>query len=249
MSTAAEAAAKSTTCEEQETPPESGGFPAARGLSPRARNLLILTESTFVIVFIIVWITSGILQKSTNLLVLFLYSFPSEFLMAVLPHEPVLIFFGKSFSPATVTAVALSSTLIVELTNYYVIGHLFDLRALQKIKSSPMVSKMVKLFLKAPFLALLFFAFAPIIFYPFRFLTVVSKYPLRKYLLAVALGRGPRFFLLALLGKTVNVPISALLLFTLALFLMGAVPYTINYLKRRRLKTRQLRAAAERNCE
>jgi len=235
--------------EKQATPPESGVFPAARGLSRRQRNLLVITESFFVIVLIVVWITSGLLQKSTNLLVLFLYSFPSEFLMAILPHEPVLIYFGKFFSPATVLAVALSSTLIVELTNYFVIGNLFDLRALQKIKSSPLADKMVKLFLRAPFLALWFFAFMPVIFYPFRFLTVLSKYPAWKYILAVALGRGPRFFLLALLGKSVKVPISALILFTLALFLMGAVPYTTSYLKKRHLKARQLRAAAERNCE
>ena len=230
-------------------PEDAEAFSAVRGLSRRHRNILFITESAFVIVLIIVWIASGVLQKSTNLLVLFLYSFPSEFLMAVLPHEPVLIYFGKFFSPATVMAVALSSTLLVEVTNYYAIGHLFDLRAFQKIKASPLVNKAVKLFLKAPFPALVFFAFAPVIFYPFRFLTVLSKYPARKYILAVALGRGPRFFLLALLGNKVNVPISALILFTLSLFLMGAVPYTRSYLKKRRLKTRLLEAGADRRCE
>jgi membrane protein YqaA with SNARE-associated domain len=146
-------------------------------------------------------------------------------------------------------AVALSSTLLVEATNYYVIGHLFDLRGLQKIKASPFVNKAVRLFLKAPFPALVFFAFAPIIFYPFRFLTVLAKYPARKYLLAVALGRGPRFFLLALLGSKVDVPISALILFTLTLFLMGAVPYTRSHLKKRRLKARPLEAGAENRGE
>ena len=235
--------------EEHGCPPEdTGALSALRGLSRRQRNILLITESTFVILFIVVWLASGLLQKSTNLLVLFLYSFPSEFLMAVLPHEPVLIYFGKSFSPATVMAVALSSTLLVELTNYYAIGHLFDLRAFQKIKASPLVNKAVNLFLKAPFPALVFFAFAPIIFYPFRFLTVLSKYPARKYILAVALGRGPRFFLLALLGSRVDVPISALILFTLSLFLMGAVPYTRSYLKKRRLKARPIEAGADRRC-
>ncbi len=236
--------------EKQDYPPEDTEAPSVlRGLSRRQRNILLITESAFVIVFIVVWLASGLLQKSTNLLILFLYSFPSEFLMAVLPHEPVLIYFGKSFSPATVMAVALSSTLLVELTNYYAIGQLFDLRAFQKIKASPLVNKAVNLFLKAPFPALVVFAFAPIIFYPFRFLTVLSKYPARKYILAVALGRGPRFFLLALLGSRVDVPISALILFTLSLFLMGAVPYTRSYLKKRRLKARQIEAGADRRCE
>ena len=222
---------------------EAEGFSPGRGLSPRQRNILVITETAFVLALIIVWLLSGGFKSSTNLLVLFLYSFPSEFLMAIMPHEPVLIYFGKFFSPATVMAVALSSTLIVELTNYFVIGQLFDLRALRKVKASPLVDKATKLFLKAPFPALVFFAFAPIIFYPFRFLTVLSKYPARKYILAVALGRGPRFFLLALLGRTVEVPAIALILFTLCLLLMGAIPYTRSYLKKRRLKARHLQEA------
>ncbi len=233
--------------ERNDSPPEEPeAFSALRGLSRRTRNILLLIESFFVIALIVVWITSGVLQKSTSLLVLFLYSFPSEFLIAILPHEPVLIYFGKFFTPAIVTAVALSSTLLVEVSNYYAIGHLFDLRAFRKVKSSPLVNKAVRLFLKAPFPALVFFSFLPIIFYPFRFLVVLGKYPAWKYILAVTLGRGPRFFLLALLGKMVKVPNSALVLFTLALFLMSGVPFLRNHLKKRRLRARQ--AAAERNC-
>ncbi len=246
MSADEPAAPKPADGENQASPPDDGVIRAVRGLSRRQRNLLLLTESVFVVLLIVVWITSGILHTSTNLLVLFLYSFPSEFLMAILPHEPVLIYFGKFFSPATVTAVALTSTLIVEASNYFAIGQLFDLRSFQKVKSSPLVNKVVRLFLKAPFLALLVAAFAPIIFYPFRFLVVLAKYPPWKYVVAVALGRGPRFFLLALLGKMINVPNSALVLFTLALFGMGAVPYLTNYFKKRR-RARRAAAAAGRD--
>lgn len=221
--------------DEKRATPENGGIlSAVRGLGRRQRNILFLTEAAFVLLFIVVWLTSGILHKSTNLFVLLLYSFPSEFLIAILPHEPVLIYFGKFFSPLTVTAVALSSTLLIEVSNYYAIGHLFGFRAFQKIKSSPFVSKIVKLFLKAPFLALWFFSFTPIVFYPFRFLVVLAKYPVWKYILAVALGRGPRFFLLALLGKLVKVPNSILIGFTLALFLTSAVPFLRNRFKKRR---------------
>ena len=225
-------------------PDDGGSFSPLKGLSPRQRNLLLLAESVFVIALIVFWLSSGALQKSTSLLVLFLYSFPSEFLIAILPHEPVLIYFGKFFSPAVVTAVALTSTLLVEFTNYYAIGHLFDLRAFRKIKASPLVNKAVRLFLKAPFLALWFFSFAPIIFYPFRFLVVLGEYPAWKYVLAVALGRAPRFYLLALLGKMVKVPDAALILFTLALVLMGGIPFLRSTLKKRRL--RRSRDGAER---
>jgi membrane protein YqaA with SNARE-associated domain len=216
------------------SPSDTADVFSGRGLGKRQRDILFITESVFVIVLIIVWISSGILQKSTNLVVLFLYSFPSEFLIAILPHEPVLIYFGKFFSPWAVTAVALSSTLIVEVTNYFAIGYLFDLRAFQKFKASPLVNKIVRLFLKAPFLALWVASFTPIIFYPFRFLVVLAKYPAWKYVVAVALGRGPRFYILALLGKLFKIPNLVLIIFTLFLFLMSGIPFTRNYLRKRR---------------
>jgi len=90
---------------DESAPADQEAFSAVRGLSRRHRNLLFITESAFVIVLIIVWIASGVLQKSTNLLVLFLYSFPSEFLIAILPHEPVLIYFGRFFTPMKKTRV------------------------------------------------------------------------------------------------------------------------------------------------
>jgi uncharacterized membrane protein YdjX (TVP38/TMEM64 family) len=98
-----------------------------------------------------------------------------------------------------------------------------------------------------PFLALWTAAFTPIIFYPFRFLVVLGKYPAWKFVLAVALGRGPRFFLLALLGKMVKVPNSVLILFTLSLVLTGAVPFLRNYFKKRRRQAREIGDGAERN--
>lgn len=224
---------------QQAPPQETEAFSPLHGLSPRQRNILFITETVFVLVLIVVWLASSALHKSTNLLVLFLFSFPSEFLIAVLPHEPVLIYFGKFFSPATVTAVALSSTLLVEVSNYYAIHQLFDLRAFQKIKSSPLVNKFVQVFLKAPFFALWFFSLTPFIFYPFRFLVVLAKYPAWKFLLAVVLGRGPRFFLLALLGKLIKIPDSVLIAFALALFLTSAVPFLRNTLRKRRRKKSQ----------
>jgi ribonucleoside-triphosphate reductase len=62
------------------------------------------------------------------------------------------------------------------------------------------------LFNKAPFVALLVAGFTPVPFYPFRFLVVLARYPLPKYVLAIFLSRTPRFYLLALLGHIFKIP-------------------------------------------
>jgi membrane protein YqaA with SNARE-associated domain len=229
-------------------PPEQAGVSNSRGPNRRGRNLLFILESVFVLVLLIVWVSSGLIQKSTNLFVLFFYSFPSEFLIAVLPHEPVIIYFGKYFNPLAVTAVALTSTLLVELSNYFVIRYLFDLRMFQRVKASTLVNKVLRLFQKAPFLAILLAGFIPIPFYPMRFLVVLARYPLWKYLLAVSLSRGPRFYLLALAGKLFKIPNYVLIIFTIFLIITANFAFVRDFW-RRKIRKRHLLKRAEKENE
>jgi membrane protein YqaA with SNARE-associated domain len=224
--------------EKQALAPESSPTGPARGLNKRGRTMLFVLESLFIGSLLVIWVSSSIIQKSTNLLVLFFYSFPSEFAIALLPHEPVLIYFGKFFNPLTVTVVALSSTLVVELSNYFAIRYLIDFQMFQKIKTSALVNKVVKLFNKAPFLAIWIAGIAPIPFYPFRFLVVLAKYPAWKYILAVTLSRGPRFYLLALAGKLLKIPNIVLIVFTTFLIITADFPFIQNFL-RNKIKKRQ----------
>jgi ribonucleoside-triphosphate reductase len=64
----------------------------------------------------------------------------------------------------------------------------------------------VILFQRRPFLALLAGGLAPLPFYPLRCLVVLARYPLWRYLAAIALSRTPRFYLLALLGVSSILP-------------------------------------------
>jgi membrane protein YqaA with SNARE-associated domain len=205
----------------------------AKGLNKRVRNVLFALQFLFIATLLTLWISSGDIHKSTNLLVLFFYSFPSEFFIGVLPHEPVLIYFGEFFSPLTVAGVALLSTLIVEVSNYFVIRHIFDFRAFQAFRTSATAGRVVKLFNKAPFPAILIAGFTPVPFYPFRFLAVLARYPVWKYGLAVAASRGPRFYLLALAGKMLNIPDIVLILFTVFLVLTANLHFIKNVLKKR----------------
>jgi membrane protein YqaA with SNARE-associated domain len=173
---------------------------------PWIKVILFACQIVFVIVLLIVWITSKNLQESKNLWVLFFYSFPSEFLIATVPHEPVLLYFGKFYSPFTVALVAVSSTLLTEMLNYSTFKFVTDLKFFASLYQKKTVQKTIQLFKKAPFLALLIAGFTPVPFYPLRFLVVLARYPLWKYVLAVFLSRFPRFIILAYIGYVIQIP-------------------------------------------
>jgi len=197
----------------------------------RLRAALIIAETVFVLALLAVWASSAAVRHSKSLWVLFFYCFPSQFVLAAVPHEPAILFFGK-FHPAwAVALVATAGTLITEVINYSIFKYLADLKAFQRICRSRFMTRMVGLFRKAPFPTLWIAGLTPVPFYPFRFLVVLARYPLPLYALAVLLSRFPRFYLLALIGDTFNLPdwlIAALFLILLAL---AAVPLARDLLK------------------
>jgi membrane protein YqaA with SNARE-associated domain len=193
------------------SPESSGtsGFPDAKQDSkypPWIKASLFSLQIAFVLVLLIVWISSKGLQESKSLWVLFFYSFPSEFLIATVPHEPVLLYFGKFYSPITVALVAISGTVLTEMLNYSTFKYVTDLKIFAKLQQKSAVIKTIRFFNKAPFLTLWVAGITPIPFYPLRFLVVLARYPLLKYILAIFLSRFPRFFILAYLSYKIQIP-------------------------------------------
>lgn len=144
-------------------------------------------------------------------MVLFLYSFPSEFLVGLVPHEPVLIDFGTVHPPWVVALVAGVSTVMAEAVNYSIFGYFHERPTLQAFSGRKGVQRVVDLFRRRPFAAILFAGFTPVPFFPVRFLVVMTGYPLWKYLTGVGLSRIPRFGILAALGTLFHIPSSLLL--------------------------------------
>lgn len=202
--------------------------------SHKLRTIFFIVQILFVLALLIVWISSETLQKSKNLLVLFFYTFPSNFLIAVVPYDPAILYFGKFHPALYVTLVAITGTLLTEVINYYVLKFIRDISSLKKITHTKFVCKIIDLFNKSPFLALVIAAFTPIPFYPFRFLAVFARYPMHKYLLAVFIGRTPRLFLIALFGYILNIPDRLFLILFIGLTLILYFPF-VRYFK----KTRQ----------
>ena len=85
----------------------------------RLRTAVFFLENALVVALAVWWLLSGRFGHANGLVVLFLYCFPSEFLIAPLPHEPVLLYFGKIYSAFTVAAVSVAGTVLVEALNYH----------------------------------------------------------------------------------------------------------------------------------
>jgi len=203
----------------------------------RIQTIIVSLEVVFVVALLVVWLCSESIQQSKNLWVLFFYNFPSQFLIAVVPHEPVFLYFSKYYAPLFVTAVGIAGTLITEILNYSVFGFFSELKVIKKVSNSKFVQRLLDLFQKAPFLALWIAGFTPVPFYPFRFIAVLSDYPKQKYILAIFLSRTPRFFLLAYIGYTINLPTYLLAIIFLIITVLIYVPLIRELIRNKRGKS------------
>jgi membrane protein YqaA with SNARE-associated domain len=203
----------------------------------RTRTIVFILEIGLILAILIAWLSSESIRQSKSLWILFFYNFPSQFLIAIVPHEPVFLYFSKFYSPLSVTFVAIVGTSLAEVLNYSVFKYVGDLKPVKNAHYSKAVNKLIKLFNKAPFAALLVAGFTPVPFYPFRFLVVLARYPLIKYILAVFLSRTPRFYLLALLGYTIKIPDYLLPIIFIILTIPFSYPMIKSLLKNKRNKS------------
>jgi membrane protein YqaA with SNARE-associated domain len=135
------------------------------------------------------------------------------------PHEPIILYYGKFVPPLIVTVVALAGTLWAEYLNYSLVQLFFHIPKLSQLKKNHIFQKTIKYFLKAPFWSTVIAAVTPVPFYPFRIVASAANYPAKRYIAAVALGRAPRFYVLAYFGHAVLLPNDIIILIFVLLFI------------------------------
>ncbi len=145
-----------------------------------------------------------LLPQYRNLSLLFFYSIPANSFVPF-PHEPALVFLGRSYHPLAVAVAAVAGTLIACFVDYRAMNFAFQKPGIRRTRESDVYKGAVHYFMKAPFFAIWFAALVPFIpFYIFRILSPASGYPFQRYLVAVFLGRFPRYFFFALIGNLLN---------------------------------------------
>jgi len=142
---------------------------------------------------------------------LFIYSIPSNMAISIFPHEPLVVYFGKSHDPLIIAAVVMGGTWIAGLLDYYVFVPILSHRYTDFITSSNDYKKSTQWFMKQPFWALVVAGFTPVPFFIFKFISFSVQYSIFKYMLALLIGRFPRYYLLALIGAVYQIPSSIIL--------------------------------------
>ena len=136
-----------------------------------------------------------------------LYSIPSHMFISPLPHEPALLYFAKSYSAILCTAASTVACLIAGMWDYWLFVPLMHHpRIRSKYTEVSLYQKSIRFFRKSPFWALVIAGFTPLPFYPVKFLAITDHYPLKRYLLALFVGRTPRYWLIAYLGYVLQLP-------------------------------------------
>lgn len=151
-----------------------------------------------------------------------LYAVPAHLLVSVLANEPMLFAAAKSYPPALVAAAGTIGCLVAIVLDYALIGWLVNQRLIRReLDESTWYRWSQKVFGRAPFLLILGSALFPVPFYPVKILAIATDYPVWRFVLALVLGRLPRFYLLALGGQKVHAPNSAYASAAVALALIG----------------------------
>lgn len=152
------------------------------------------------------------------------YAIPSNTALSVFPHEPVLIYFGKFGVLWIVAAAATAGNLVAALMDYAVFVPVLNHRSLRGYRDKPIYRRALALFGRAPFATVALASFAPVPFWPVKFLSLSGGYPLGRYASAIFVGRFPRYYVLAWLGAALAIPTWALI----AVFLVVIGVYVAN---------------------
>lgn len=131
------------------------------------------------------------------------YAFLSNVALAVLPHEPAVIWCGARLGVWPTALIATTGTVLAALVDHRLFAPLIErLRARHRAPAA----FGERAFRRWPFLVLALSGLTPLPFFPFKVLAFSTGYPLARYAGAVAARCLPRYALLAWLGTAVRLP-------------------------------------------
>ena len=138
------------------------------------------------------------------------YFVPFTFLgnsLAPLPYDGAVVYLGARYAIWVIVPVAVAATLLIEAWNMELLARIFARDGSRGFRNHQVTQWSLRWYGKAPFWSLVLTCVLPIVpHYPMRILAVLAAYPLWKYQLSVALGRGMRYSALVLIGATIPIP-------------------------------------------
>jgi membrane protein YqaA with SNARE-associated domain len=123
-----------------------------------------------------------------------------------LPTPQVAMDYGQRYNPYMIAVLGGIGSCIAALIDYTLVNFVFRYEKISRVKDTKTYLYIERIFKKAAFISLLVAAFTPIPFEPVKLLACATQYNIAKFLLAVFIGRTPRYFLLGLLQRGIDIP-------------------------------------------
>lgn len=156
--------------------------------------------------------------------------------------ETVLLLYGQIYPPFLLALLGTAGAVLVETVNYRLFAVAAATVAIRRVGGTRVARWLVRMFRKAPFLTIAINA-AVLPLWLGRTLVVLAEYPLPRHLAATAVGRLPRFWVLATAGSLLEIPVRWLAA-AVGLILLGTAGALV--LRRRREPGHAGHAAAAR---
>ena len=141
-------------------------------------------------------------------------------LLPALVYEPAVIYAGTIYNPLLVAVVGGISIMVVSIIDYFAVKKVFELPGVASIKKTGFYRMTVRWFRWRPWETIAVFAFAPLPYDLVRVLAPSTNYPLGKYVTANVTGRVFLYYLLALGGAWLPIPLTYLIPIVLFITLM-----------------------------
>jgi len=152
----------------------------------------------------------------------------------VLPaaYEPVLMLFGRLYSPVLVATVGTIGTVLVEYVNYHLYAAGVD-RLPDGVRAHPMMARVARWYAAAPFATIVVAALTPIPYWLARVLSALTRYSVPRHLAATALGRFPRLWFFAAIAAPLRIPTPWLALATASVVVVAVLMAVIRFVRQR----------------
>ncbi len=158
--------------------------------------------------------------RAAGLFIFALYSIPANSIVPV-PHEPGLLYFAKYYDPVWIAVAGTVGTAVAAFADYEVVERAMRHPRIRGARETKLYKWSVKWLMRLPFATIVLFALTPLPIYVVRVLAPASGYPVGRYVLALMVGRFPRFLAVAWFGHTFPLPTWFLIL--LFFVLIGAL--------------------------
>jgi membrane protein YqaA with SNARE-associated domain len=168
---------------------------------------------------------------------LFFYSIPANTAISVFPHEPVIVYCGQHFNAFIVALVAVAGNVAAGWVDYHFFTPFLQMQFSQGYRKTRIYNRAIGWFNKAPFWSVVVFALTPLPFYLVKFLAFSTGYPMSRYIAGIVVGRLPRFYLLALLGHFLHIPVWMMIALFSAIFAVYFFYIIRGWIRSRRTKT------------